>query len=212
VVKALLSFIPISLPTTRLPGYSTSLEVDRWLKRKLKLPRRGDLRAAGRHGPPVLPLARGAERLARMSNSTYGCSREELKRTEYREEQIMPAAVTRQTTRAAPPCIAPARTGQHEACTQVPDVPGALAPSHPSPRTAELVERVDSGHRFLRAFRNGQYVWQPAIGSLAAITDTGTWRSSGEQQHAYWYNIGLYRQRAGRYYPAGTSRPVVQAA
>jgi hypothetical protein len=102
------------------------------------------------------------------------------------------------------PLMPRARTGQRASPTPITEGLGAPAPEHLSPITAALVERVDTGHYFLRAYMNGRYCWQPVADPVTAIPDTGTWLSSGEYKHAYWYNHGPYRRRAGQYYPVVT--------
>ena len=126
----------------------------------------------------------------------------------------MIAATTRQNTKQAmSPFLEPptgeARDQSRPGATEAPE---AVATLRPAPRTAELVEREDTGQFYLRTFTNGRYFWQPIAGPAAAIPDTGVWLSGGEYYRAYWFNHGAYRRRAGLYYPVVRSGSATHAA
>ena len=80
------------------------------------------------------------------------------------------------------------------------------------PRRVDLVECLDSGQRYLRAYQGGHFYWQPVSGSAEAIVDSGAWRTGSEYHQRYWLNLGPWRRRGGRYYEIGEQGQGTRAA
>lgn len=74
-----------------------------------------------------------------------------------------------------------------------------------APAKAELVEQFDTGQRFLRAYIDGHFYWQPVSGATDDIRDRGVWMTGRDFHDAYWVNYGSYRRRAGSYHPVETA-------
>lgn len=75
-------------------------------------------------------------------------------------------------------------------------------PTHLSairPRRADLVEDFRTGARYLRAFADGHYYWQPVDGAADALSDGGVWTTGHEWYQIYWLNLGTFRRSAGRF-------------
>jgi hypothetical protein len=117
------------------------------------------------------------------------------------------------TAEAVQPIVAPrprpARRTHQPARPQPSPAPAPLALA---PRTADLVEREDTGEFHLRTYVDGRYLWQLVAGPGTAIPDTGRWVSRGQFYHTYWYNHGTYRRRAGHYHPIDGALSAARAA
>jgi hypothetical protein len=82
---------------------------------------------------------------------------------------------------------------------------GGAAPTGAGPRLSparvDLVEQFDTGQRFLRAYIDGHFYWQPVSATTDEIRDRGVWMTGRDFHEAYWVNYGAYRRRDGSYHP-----------
>jgi hypothetical protein len=90
-----------------------------------------------------------------------------------------------------------ASRGRARVSSMPPTTPGTKL----APAKVELVEQFDTGQRFLRAYIDGHFYWQPVSDATGEIRDRGVWMTGRDFHEAYWVNYGAYRRRAGSYHP-----------
>lgn len=80
------------------------------------------------------------------------------------------------------------------------------------PRRADLVESVNNGQLYLRAYEGGHFYWQPVSDREEAIPDKEAWRTGLAYYQQYWLNHGAFRRRSGRYFPIAEPGNTTRAA